>query len=388
MQVQDGRIVLPDGMSYRVLVLPDRTNISLPVLRRIKQLVEAGATVLGPRPQRATGLENFPRCDEEVQAIAAELWGPPDHATPIRRSGGKGRVILGRTAREVLAADGVPPDAEFLIEVDGQVQAAPGIDYIHRRTEQTDIYFVSNQGATRASLRAVFRVAGRQPELWDPVSGRMHDAVMVTASGGRMAIPLELPPYGSVFVVFRAPRPASRQATGAPIPRALSTVTELAGPWQVSFDPRWGGPPKVTFEKLQDWTKRPEKDIRHFSGTAVYRLSFALPAEARTAMAASKPLLLDLGTVKELAEVRLNGQNLGVVWCPPWRVEITAAVREHENKLELHVVNFWPNRLIGDAALPPEKRRTATNITKFTADSPLIESGLLGPVTLQVGTTP
>ena len=212
MEVQDGRIVLPDGMSYRVLVLPDRSNISLPVLRRIKQLVEAGATVLGPRPQRATGLENFPRCDEEVQAIAAELWGPPDQETPTVRSVGKGRVISGSTAREILAADGVPPDAEFLVEVDGQVRAAPGIDYIHRRTEQADIYFVSNQGATRAGVRAVFRVVGRQPEVWDPVSGSMHDAAVVTASGGRTAIPLELPPYGSVFVVFRTPRPASRRA--------------------------------------------------------------------------------------------------------------------------------------------------------------------------------
>ena len=161
-------------------------------------------------------------------------------------------------------------------------------------------------------------------------------------------------------------------------------MTELAGPWQVSFDPRWGGPANVTFEKLEDWTRRPEPGIRHYSGTAVYRQSFDLPAEARTVMAAGKPLFLDLGTVKELAEVRLNGQNLGVVWCPPWRVEITAAVREKENMLELNVVNFWPNRLIGDAALPPEKRRTATNITKFTADSPLMESGLLGPVTLQL----
>jgi hypothetical protein len=164
-------------------------------------------------------------------------------------------------------------------------------------------------------------------------------------------------------------------------------VTELAGPWQVSFDPRWGGPANATFEKLEDWTKRPEQGIRYYSGTAVYHKVFDLPPAA-AAGTESKRLFLDLGTVKELAEVRLNGQSRGVVWCPPWRVDVTGAVRERDNRLEIEVVNFWPNRLIGDADVPPERRRTATNITKFTADSPLMESGLLGPVSLQVPATP
>jgi hypothetical protein len=384
MEVQDGRIVLPDGMSYRLLVLPNRTNISLPVLRKIEQLVQAGATVLGPKPHRATGLEGDSHGDVEVRAIAEQLWGACDGESVTEHAFGRGRVIWGPTARDVLAADGVPPDAEFLVEVNGQPQPASGIDYIHRRTEQSDIYFLSNQGPAPANFRAVFRVAGRRPELWDPVSGTIRDALAFAPLENRTAVPLMLPPYGSLFVVFRVPGDDSRQATHATNEFVLTTVSELAGPWQVSFDPLWGGPANVTFDKLEDWTARPEEGIKHYSGTAVYRNAFDLPPPAQAAVADGKKVFLDVGKVKELAEVRLNGQSLGVVWCPPWRVDVTGAVRERDNRLEVDVVNFWPNRLIGDAALPPERRRTATNITKFTADTPLMESGLLGPVILQL----
>ena len=294
------------------------------------------------------------------------------------RSLGKGRVIWGPTAREVLAADGVPPDAEFLAEARWAAEAAPEIDYIHRRTEETDIYFVSNQGATRAGVRALFRVVGRQPEVWDPVSGRMHAAAAVTASGGRTAVPLDLPPYGSVFVVFRDPRPASRRATDATSTLTLSTVIELAGPWPLSFDPRWGGPAKVTFDKLEDWTKRPEPGhpvlLRHRRVSAVLRPS----AEARTPwpQASHVPGLGDgQGAGGSPAQRPQTWESSGArrgAWRLPAR-------SEQGNVLELEVVNFWPNRLIGDAALPPDHRRTATNITKFTADSPLMPSGLAGP---------
>ena len=384
MTVKNGRIVLPDGMTYRLLVLPDRTNISLPVLRKIKQLVQAGATVLGPKPQRATGLQDYPRCDEEVRAIAEEVWGPCDGKAVTVRSFGKGRVIWGPTARKILAADGVPPDAEFRVEVNGQQLSASGTDWIHRRDGGMDIFFVCNRQESPQIVEAVFRVGGKQPELWNPVTGSLRDAGAFTQAHGLTAVPLELAPYESLFVVFRKPIPETQRGTVKSNAPVFSKVAEIAGPWQVSFDPRWGGPEKVVFEKLDDWTNRSEEGIRHYSGTAVYRKAFDLPPAARAAMPAGKRLFLDLGTVKELAEVRLNGQNLGVVWCPPWRVEVTAVLREQENLLEVDIVNFWPNRLIGDAALPPEKRRTATNINKFTSDSPLMESGLLGPVTLRL----
>jgi hypothetical protein len=151
----------------------------------------------------------------------------------------------------------------------------------------------------------------------------------------------------------------------------------------VSFAPAWGGPAKVTFETLQDWTKRPEKDIRYYSGTATYRKTFDLPPGALRRR--PSVIFLDLGSVRNLARVRLNGKDLGVVWTAPWRLDITEAARAAANELAIEVVNLWPNRLIGDAKLPPDQRRTKTNVRKFDQPGlPLLESGLLGPVTLRI----
>jgi hypothetical protein len=320
MSVEDGRIVLPDGMSYRLLVLQDRTNVSLPVLRKIKQLVEAGATVVGPKPRTATGLTDYPRCDEQVREIADLVWGPCDGRAVTVHTFGKGRVIWGPTAREVLAADGLPPDAQFLVDLDGQKQEAPAIDYIHRRTTDADIYFVSNQDATPAAVEAVFRVVGRQPELWEPVSGTIRDAVPFKPIPGGTAVGLALPPYGSMFVIFRRAASAPGQAISATGQAAFAEVLEIAGPWQVQFDPEWlyptdGLSDKQTqghfvFESLQDWTKRPEAGIRHYAGTAVYRKTFDLPAAADPAVVEGRKLYLNLGTVKQLAEGGQRGANL------------------------------------------------------------------------------
>ena len=383
MAVENGRIVLPDGMSYRLLVLPNRTNISLPVLRKIRELVRAGATVVGPRPKTATGLRDYPRCDEEVRAIATELWGPRDSTDVVAHAFGKGRVIWGPTAREVLASGGTVPDTEFRIINEKQQPHTTGIDWIHRRDGQTDIYYVCNRHNSTRMVEATFRVSGRQPELWDPVTGTSRDADAFAQTNGRTSVPLSLPAYGSTFVVFRKEIPDDQSGAKKRNEPVVTEISKIAGPWEVSFDLRWGGPGKVVFDKLEDWTQRPEEGIRHFSGTAVYRKTFDLPASARSQLHAGNKLFLDLGKVRELAEVKLNGQNLGVVWCPPWRVDISDAVMEKDNRLEIEVVNFWPNRIIGDAALPPEKRLTRTNIRAFKADSPLMPSGLLGPISLQ-----
>jgi hypothetical protein len=182
-----------------------------------------------------------------------------------------------------------------------------------------------------------------------------------------------------MFVVFREPALAHPSAGGPNFPR-LTSAHEIRGPWAVTFDPKRGGPKSVQFETLIDWTERPEPEVRFFSGTAIYTKPFDLPAPLR---AAKTPLWLDLGSVRELAEVRLNGEPLGILWVPPFRVDISHAVRPTGNLLEVEVVNFWPNRIIGDQSLPAEKRLTRTNVRKFTKDTPLMPSGLLGPVTLQ-----
>jgi hypothetical protein len=278
-------------------------------------------------------------------------------------------VIQGRSIEDVLRADGVPPDFEAL----GAVDAA--IEWIHRTLPSGEIWFVSNQRDRDEGITCTFRVTGKQPEFWDPVAGEIRDAAEYRDDGTRTQVPIAFAPRGSIFVVFRRPAEA-REGKGRNFP-SLEAHGVLEGPWTVSFDPRWGGPSEVIFEGLVDWTSRAEDGIRHYSGTATYRKVFDLPSGLRGGVG---PIYLDLGCVRDLAEVRLNGKALGVIWTAPWRVDVSRAVRPEGNALEVDVVNLWPNRLIGDAALPPEKRLTVTNVVKFTKDSKLLPSGLLGPV--------
>ena len=192
-------------------------------------------------------------------------------------------------------------------------------------------------------------------------------------------MPLEFNPRESVFIVFRKPLGATAAGQAASNYPKITPMAELSGAWQVFFDPKWGGPEKIIFDSLVDWTKRAEDGIKFYSGTAVYRKKFNLAALPAT----SENLLLDLGEVHEEAVVKLNGTDLGVVWTKPARVDITRAACIGENDLQITVVNLWPNRLIGDSTLPPEKQFTETNIRKFTKATPLLPSGLLGPVILQ-----
>ncbi len=350
--VKDGRIMLPDGMSYRLLVLPNTAAMSLPVLKKVAELAKAGVPIVGTKPVRTPGLRDYPACDEEVRELAEEL-----------------DLISGTGLQEALAGMGVSPD--FMSK------GAP-LDFIHRRCDDADIYFVSNQQNSAVRAECSFRVAGRAPEIWDAVTGEMRDAVAFKIADGCTTVPLEFAPRGSLFVVFRKPARSAKGPGAGNFPE-LKQVGEIGGPWTVKFDPKWGGPESVEFKTLEDWTKRPEKGIKYYSGKATYHKIFDLPKASRTA---GRRLYLDLKRVRNVAQVRLNGKDLGVVWTAPWRVDITQAVKPTANKLEIDVVNLWPNRLIADAGLPEGKRLTATNVKKFKANSPLMASGLLGPVTL------
>jgi len=362
--VRDGKIVLPDGMSYRVLVLPGRDVISLPALKKIKELVAAGATVIGPKPAQGETLENYESVDAEVKKLADELWGG---------KAGTGRVIAGKTAREVLLTDGVAPDCEFMDN------AGASLDCIHRAAAGAEIYFVANRSTNAASSTCAFRVSGKAPELWNAVTGGHTFAAAYEEKGGRTFVPLDFAPCGSWFVIFRGPdsaHPATAKTNGG----LLSKRLEIPGAWTVHFDPKWGGPETAQFDSLVSWPTRPEPGIKFYSGTAVYEKTFNLPVPSATVP--GEKLFLDLGEVRELAEVKVNGKPCGIVWCPPWRVEVTEAVKWGENKLQIEVVNFWPNRIIGDASLPLAERLTRTNIRKLTAKTPLEPAGLLGPVQL------
>jgi len=360
--VRNARLALPDGMTYRLLVMPTDGVVSPELLRKLKTMVEAGLIILGPKPVKAPGLKYS---DAEVRTLAGEMWGDCNGGRRAERKLGRGRVVCGATVAEVL---GIAQDFEYRGEAE--------LNFTHRSTRDAEIYFVANTKARTETVECAFRVAGRRPEIWDAVTGESRRARAFRQADGRTTLPLELAPNGSVFVVFRESAGEAEQGTSVSNFPRVTPVAELTGPWKVSFDPKWGGPAEAQFDQLVSWTNRPEEGIRYYSGTATYRQTFDLPEALRAGS-----VLLDLGEVKMVAQVRLNGKDLGPLWTRPFRVDITGAVKATGNRLEVDVVNLWPNRLIGDAALAPEQRFGKTNIT-YPKDARLLESGLLGAVTL------
>jgi hypothetical protein len=235
------------------------------------------------------------------------------------------------------------------------------------------------------SVACAFRVSGKAPELWNPVTGERRFAAAYEERAGQTFVALEFDPYGSWFVVFRTAatsHPALAKSNG----RSFDLLQEISGVWTVRFDTNWAGPAEVKFDSLVSWPARTEPGIKFFSGTAVYENSFELPDS--TFRNPRSEVFLDLGNVRELAEVKVNGKSCGITWTPPFRVNISEAVQPGVNKLEVEVVNFWPNRIIGDASLPKEQRLTRTNIRKLTKDTKLMESGLLGPVRIMTEPVP
>ena len=551
MSVKNGRIILPDSMSYALLVLQNCTTtspeeaagvggglnlristtpstaMSVEVAKKIRNLVREGATIVGPPPEKAAGLKDYLARDEEVKAIAAEVWGDCDGKTHTEHRFGKGRVIWGKTPREILSADGVKPDFSYpdqtsrptaswiwhgadgenppagerwfkmelaitsdrkivsarvrlaadnafelqvngkpicrgdnwqqLVDVDlanvlvagantlliratntdpgpagllvcgaitldqgdtisvdsrgdswlsstNQVDWTPArvvgvygckpwgdigaygltLDYVHRTAGDAEIYFIANRTNAPESRACTFRVAGKQPEIWNPVSGEIREVSDFTQTEGRTTVPLEFASYGSLFVVFRNPIAPGGSRKATPSFPEVVPVQRISGPWTVQFDPQWGGPATAEFPDLVSWTTRNEDGIKYYSGRATYRKTFDLQPEAQRQ--GTGRLFLDLGNVRHVAQVRLNGKDLGVLWTAPWRVDINDVVKPSGNELEVDAINLWANRVIGDLALPKEKRLTKTHeVFRFNMtakDSPLLESGLLGPVTL------
>ncbi len=374
--VQNGRLVLPGGMSYRLLVLPEHDTMTPESLARIAELVEAGATVVGPKPRRSSSLTNYPKCDGDIAALTAKLWGSCDGATVKENACGKGRVIWGRTLQDIFESQQLPPD--FSCTSTGQ---SPALDYIHRHIVGVDIYFVANPQDIAVSAECVFRATAKQPEIWDPVTAIRRDANAYTQrTDGTTLLPLEFGPKYSLFIVFSKPIPPAQNGTATANFPIVTPVTDIAGSWTVQFDPKWGGPESVEFSELADWTQRPEEAIKYYSGKATYKKSFDLD---KSALPQDGHLFLNLGELNNLAEVRLNGKDLGVLWTKPFRVDISPAVQAGVNRLEIDIINLWPNRLMGDAKLPQEQRLTKTNVQKFyTGEHSLLPSGLLGPVTL------
>lgn len=380
MKVSGGRIVLPDGLSYALLVLPDRDDMPLEVLRKIGELVRAGATVVGRKPVRAPGLAGYPACDDEVKALADRIWGACDGAAVTERAYGKGRIVWGIPLNDLLSGQGLGPDFRAL----GVANADQHIDFIHRSAGCDDLYFVSNSASAAETFEAVFRVgADRKPEFWHPDTGRIVPCRSFTRVEGGCRLTLELPAYGSVFVVLRrTPTPAALRSP-EPLKAEDRPAATINGPWTLGFPPGRGAPGSVTWTELADWTGAQDPGIRYFSGTASYTAEFEID---RALLDEGRGLLLDLGALREVAEVSLNGREIGILWKEPFQADVTGALRPGRNVLEVKVTNLWNNRLVGDLLDPGQKPYARTNMVLKPGE--LIPSGLFGPVTIRRAKAP
>jgi hypothetical protein len=381
LRAEKGKLVLPHGQSYRVMMIPDRADISLEVLRSLEKLVFDGAVVLGPKPERSTSLKGYPDCDVEVKELAAKIWGNCDGKTVLSNQYGKGTVYWGKTMSEVLDELRIRPD----FEVRGVDNCDRRIDYVHRQTGAEDIYFVSNSYETVQDFTAVFRVEGnRVPEIWDAETGLIQRAVEYKKTKEGITMELVMEPLASRFIVFRQKSTGTNDA-GLPydLQFGLRRTAPATGPvdltanWEIRFDTIWGGPGSFRMDKLQSWTEAEDEGVKYYSGTATYTRGFTV---AEDALAKGTEAYVVFEDIQEMARVSINGNDCGIVWLPPYKVNITRWLKPGENTISVQVVNTWNNRIVGDLTHPDGTQYTSTNAKtrRFRATSPLLKSGLMG----------
>ncbi|MBV9182347.1 MAG: glycoside hydrolase, partial [Acidobacteria bacterium] len=363
LRVANGRILTKSGIEYKVLALdPYSRHMSLPVLRTIHTLVENGAVVAGPKP-----LDDPSLADDQAdfEKLSSELFGNGSGVQKL----GKGTVYAGESLAEVVNKINLQPDFDYI-----KNSSDSDVEFAHRKLKAGDIYFVDNRSNHEESIDASFRVTGMKPELWLAETGATVPASFQSGEG-RTIVPLRLEAWGTVFVVFRTPTSGTSQFIPRPIMVRMAT---LSGPWAVAFQAGRGAPPSITLNQLSDWSQSQDPGVKYFSGIGTYRNTVQAPAEW---FHNGHRLWLDLGEVRNLAEVTLNGKKLGQTWHPPYRIDVTSALRPGRNEVTIEVVNAWVNRLIGDQQ-PGATELTFADVKPYKANSPLLPSGLLGPVTI------
>ena len=399
--VENGKIVFPGASSYELLVLPNFSSMTPELLAKITSLVEKGAKIIGTPPVKSPSLVDYPNCDNQVKATAEKLWG--SFVVPKERNErkyGQGAIFWGGELTS-LGDDELYPSYNNTVKLlsdlsipEDFVSSNNTIRFGHRKTADKEIYFVANRTDEFQDIECRFRAEG-EPQLWMPTTGEIRKIANYSVENGLINIPMEFFPYESFFVTFSGTVDKSSGKSKVKNFPVISELIAIEGSWNVSFDSKFGGPSTIEFDQLQDWAKHETRGVKYYSGIASYKKSFTIDAVE------NGRYFIDLGEVKDMARVKLNGEDVGVVWCAPWRIDISSALKEGENKLEIEVANRWINRLLGDKSEPKEYTRTVkfdnglmggqeykagryTFTTKsamrsFKFTEPL-SSGLLGPV--------
>jgi hypothetical protein len=357
----DGRLTTKSGMSYRLLGLdPYSQHMSLPVLRAIYNLVNGGGIVAGPKPTHDPSLADD---HAEFLRLNDRLFGDGTGVHAV----GTGKVFAGQAPADVFKELGVVPDFDY-----SKPNGEGPILFVHRRIAEGEIYFLDNRSKHEANVDAYFRVTGKAPELWHAETGS-GEPVSYSVADGRTVVPLHLEAWGTVFVMFRRDTGVASLA----LPKASEkTLGTLSGPWDLAFQPGRGAPPSITLDTLGSWSDHAIPGVKYFSGIGTYTKTFDAPREW---FAKGAHVWIDLGEVKNLAEVELNGKTFATAWHAPYRIDLTGEIKEGPNQLSIRVINAWVNRLIGDEQ-PGSEKFTFADIRPYKANSPLLASGLLGPV--------
>ncbi|MFP4096383.1 MAG: glycosyl hydrolase [Cyclobacteriaceae bacterium] len=364
LSVKDGRLVLPEGISYSILVLPPLKTMRPELLQKIERLVARGGKILGPPPQHSPSLQNYPKADTEVAKLAHAMWGDEQQKVIKYQLG---LIFNHMNLEEAFAHLGEVPDLK--------IEQQEKFLYTHRQMVDTDIYFISNQSDEELNAFAEFRVKNKFPQLWNPVTGEIRPLPEYTVKESKVVVPLKFKAAQSWLVVFTAEKPAAtNNLRNFP---SQSELMDLSEQWQVQFDTAFCGPKQsVSFEELQDWSQHTNDSVKYYSGTAVYSKTFDYTSvdDGR--------IIFDLGDVNIMAEVFLNGEKVGNVWHKPYQLDVTSYLQQGENHVEIKVVNQWVNRLVGDSRLPVGKRLTYVAVSSYESSSSLLPAGLLGPIKL------
>ncbi len=387
-RVENGRIVLPGGANYALLIIPGTIRnipngkwMSDEVAGKILKMVDDGAAImLFESPFDSPGLKYNRESDSILRHFNTVFWEPLKsgfsetvNQNTLTNNVGKGIVIKGPYYNATLDKLGIERD---FIAIDSSGRYLHDIGYVHRTSDSFDIYFVfNNQNKTR-TFEVSLRTSGRIPELWDPLTGECRDAREWRTENRRTVLPLRLESHGSIFIVLIRQTNVSHKRSGKNW-NDYHKILTVHGYWNVKFDAALGGPKDtIVFEKLTDWTLQSDRCIKYYSGTAVYNNNFYW----KKAIGKNDKIWLELGNVADVAEVKINNISCGTAWTKPYRLEVTRSLRKGNNHIEITVTNTWTNRLIGDQMLPEKDRITFTNAPYIPDGMAICPAGLMGPV--------